>query len=116
MFVRQMVNRFPQLEEILKEHARDNFGETLPHVFLGEFTRYLLSLLRTAEHNDDEAMYRNIQEILNYLEDSFSTKSESVQELIAVSSLENLPQRGEQESQILDMIGPNLRAQLGELR
>jgi hypothetical protein len=38
-FIDHLVAKFPALESLLSEHGADNFGEVLPHVFIGELTR-----------------------------------------------------------------------------
>jgi hypothetical protein len=43
-FVQDLVRQFQELRNLLKEHQEDNFGELLPHVFLGDVTRYVVSL------------------------------------------------------------------------
>jgi hypothetical protein len=44
-FVREIVERFPKLSPLLREHLHDNSGELLPHVFFGDLTRYAVALL-----------------------------------------------------------------------
>ena len=110
-FVRSMVSRFPSLHSLLEEHIKDNYGEMLPHVFFGELTRYVLSLSFAASKSGLSPQ-RELQDILDYLEDMYSSGDQKVQELISVSFLENLPRQDEPGAQVRKMVGPNLRRQL----
>jgi hypothetical protein len=111
VFVRSMVARFPNLSELFEEHIKDNFGEVLPHVFFGDVTRYLLSLL-LAENGRSLRSRRELRDVLGYLEEAYSGGNEKMRELISASFLENLPRSGDTGAQIREMIGPNLRKQL----
>ena len=110
-FVKASAARFPELKTLLEEHTKDNDGEILPYVFLGDVTRYVLSLLFAGSSGDLEAR-RELRRILDYLEDAYSNGGEEIQDLIALSFLENLPRQGERGAQIRDMVGPNLKKQL----
>jgi hypothetical protein len=108
-FVNATVVHFPKLRPILEEHMRDNFGETLPHLFFGDLTQYVQSLPALL---GGEGARSELREILGYLEDVYSRGDDELCELIAVSFLENLPRPGEPGSYIRDMVGPKLRTQL----
>ncbi len=109
-FVRSTMARFPSLSALLEEHLKDNLGEILPHVFFGDVTRYVLSLL--AASGGGLPPRRELRDILDYLEEAYSASGEELRELISVSFLENLPRPGEIGAQIREMVGPNLRRQL----
>lgn len=109
-FVEALANRFPALLIILEEHLEDQYGETLPHVYLGEVTRWLVERLRTAGASD-----RDLLEILTFLERAFGGSEDEVQDLIAVSFLENLPRPGEPGSGIRSLVGPLMREELGRI-
>jgi hypothetical protein len=101
-FVRSIVARFPGLTTLLDEHIENNFGEVLPHVFFGDVTRYVLSLVAT---NDDSlSPRRELRDVLDYLEEAYTGGDEELQELIAVSFLENLPRPGETGAGIRGML------------
>jgi hypothetical protein len=108
-FVRSMVAHFPSLYTLLEDHIRDNGGEVLPHVFFGEVTRYILSLLLAAGRLPPR---RELRDILSYLEETYAAGNEELQELISVSFLENLPRPGENGAELRAMVGPNLKRQL----
>lgn len=114
-FVKDLAGRFSGLAELLKEHARDNSGEILPHVFFGDLTRYVLSLHTAAAGAGESGSRRELREILNLLEGAFSAGDPSLQELIAVSFLENLPDPGEDGSQIRSLLGKALSAELSRM-
>jgi hypothetical protein len=108
-FVSSMVARFPSLYRLLEDHIRDNAGEVLPHVFFGEVTRYVLSLLVAAR---GEPRRELIGDVLSYLEEAYAAGDEELRELISVSFLENLPGPGESGAEVREMVGQNLRRQL----
>lgn len=109
-FVTLMAAQFPALGRLRAEHVNDNVGETLPHVFLGDVTRHVLSLLdETSGHVTSQS---ELHDILQAFEDAYTTGDEDIQELIVVSFLEHLPYPGETGAEIRDMLGPNLRRQL----
>src|SRR3954471_14705300 len=110
-FVRSIVARFPSLSAILEEHLKDNLGEILPHVFLGDVTRYLPSLLLAAS-SGGFPIRRELRDILDYLEEVFSGDGAELRELISASFLENLPRPGESGAQLREMVGPTLKRQL----
>jgi hypothetical protein len=111
-FVRLIAARFSPLGAVLEEHMQDNFGEILPHVFFGDLTRYVVSLASEGGTATEFARLCEMYEILDYLEEVYSSGDEELSELISVSFLENLPRPGEVGSQIRDIVGPNLTKQL----
>ena len=111
-FAQSLVARFPSLKEPLEEHAQANGGEILPHVFLGEVTRYALSLLSLVHGSANLGRRRELREMLDYLEEVYARGDEELRELISVSFLENLPLPDEEGAQIRDMVGQNLKKQL----
>ena len=111
-FVQELVSHFPRLQPLLSEHAADNFGEILPHVFFGDITRYVMAVVLAIESGkaSDEDR-RELVDILKFLESSYSTR-EDIQELISVSFLELLPRPEEKGARIRDILGPELTRQL----
>jgi hypothetical protein len=89
-FVDKLVEEFPALQPMLREHVADQFGETLPHVFFGDLTSYAVD-----EFVGGTDLVR-LQRLLDRLEESFSsTGDDEITNLIAVSFVENLPYRDE---------------------
>jgi hypothetical protein len=110
-FVSATVIRFPGLKALFAEHRRDNFGEVLPHVFFGDFTRYVIALL-DQEQAGVAGAGNELREILAYLENSYAEGDEDICELIVVSFLENLTPWAGQDVRIREFVGPHLRHQL----
>jgi hypothetical protein len=102
-FVRELVARFPTLSPLLEEHIGD-YEEILSHVFFGDLTHHVVSLLPTASHE--------LPAILAFLEETFAAGDAELQELISASFLENLPLAEETGGEIRDILGPKLTRQL----
>lgn len=111
-FVKAMVGRFEALAPLLKEHITDNMGEVLPHVFFGDLTRYVIALVATVNSGGGLEPRRELRDILDFLEQSFSTGDQELRELIGASFLENLPRPGEEGSEVRSMLGTGLSAEL----
>lgn len=105
-FVQSIVARFPGLKPLLAEHIKDNH-EILPHLFFGDVTRYALSLVRARKPDQKPELHM----LLDFLEKAFEDGSEELQELIAVSFLENLQGTGDEGTHIIAMLGPRLTDQ-----
>jgi hypothetical protein len=104
-FVGGLVYQFPVLAPILQEHL-DDYDGLLPHVLLGEVTRWIVAEFAGSGPSV------GLRNILEFIESSFRSGSNDGRELIAVSFLENLPRREESSSEILNLLGPQLTAQL----
>jgi hypothetical protein len=103
--VHQLVAAVPSLAPLLAEHLND-YDELLPHVFFGDLTRFVCM---TAVRDDPDA-----DAIVAALESAMGSGSETVQELIGVSFLEDL-RRGHPRAMydaVRRRLGPNLRAEL----
>lgn len=107
-FVTSLAARFPGLRPLLDEHRRDNFGKVLPHIIFYDVTQYVLS--RFADGS--VAARGEVRDILDVLEEAFSTGHEYVRGLISVSFLENLPSPWEPQATIRDLVGPKMREEL----
>jgi hypothetical protein len=101
--VDRLVERFDSLKPLAREHLADNFGEVLPHVFLGDVTRFLAARVAAPGYVPG-GIEPEAKQILAMLAEEFSSGDEEVKELISVSVLENLPEGG---------VGRHLRAHLG---
>ncbi|MBE3584552.1 MAG: hypothetical protein IMX01_10635 [Limnochordaceae bacterium] len=104
-FIQRLVRQFPILQPLYEEHLAD-YDELLPHVFMGDFTRWLISV-----YSGDQKLGNaesTIRAILDYVERAFVEGDEELKELIAVSFLENLPLPGEQHASILRFLGSEL--------
>jgi hypothetical protein len=77
-FCESLSRRFPEVAPLLAQHIAD-YDQILPHVFMGDVTRYILS-----------AAVESRKAIVMELERHFEDDSEEIQDLIAVSFVENL--------------------------
>lgn len=114
-FIDDLVERFPGLRPVLEEHLSDNFGELLPHVFFGDVTRYIVSRhldARLHHGSGPEQAREEVRSLLKALETAYVERGEEVEELIAVSFLENLPRPGEPGADLRECLGPAMTHQL----
>jgi hypothetical protein len=112
-FVQRLVESFPSLVPALDEHLDDNFGELLPHVFLGDVVRWIVSMSSQKGATDPGS---ELAVFLRELEGIFASGDNEIQELISVSFLENLPRLGEESAVIRTQLGPALAKELEVLR
>ena len=89
-FCEELVQNFNNLGPILIEHVSDN-DEILPHVFLGDVTRYVLA----------DGIQR--RELVRFLDDRFTKGEKDIRDLIAVSFIENLESEEELEHATQDV-------------
>jgi hypothetical protein len=114
-FVRQLAEISPALDAMLEEHLKDNFGEILPHVFLGDVTRHAVAISESAEFGRSLGARRELKSLLDSMEHAYAIGNAEVLELIAASFLENLPANGEPGTALRLMIGPKLGGQLRKM-
>jgi hypothetical protein len=108
--VGRLVTRFGDLRPLYEDHVREN-DELLPHVLFGRLTDWIVRAYLAAPHRGD-----TWKAVIDQLETEFEHGDDNVRELIAVSFLENLPYPGEEGADIAEHLGPNLRAELHQLR
>jgi hypothetical protein len=116
-FAERLAASFEEMRPVLVEHKKDNFGEVLPHVFMGDVARFALrefaETCNGPAHNRAKAELV-LRSLFAFLETAYESEDPEIQELISVSFLENLPRPGEgDQSRIRDFAGPQMRAQLG---
>jgi hypothetical protein len=92
----QLASQFRGVGALLEEHLADN-GELLPHVFFGDLTRYVLA------GGEDKVV------VVQHLEDAMYSGVPSVQELIAVSFVENIETQDELAQVLVDVNGNKIR-------
>lgn len=95
-FCEQLARRFDDLAPFLQEHVADN-DEILPHVFMGDVTRYALS---------GGAQRR---ELVRHLNERMRKGEKDVQNLIAISFVANLENGEQLERALQDVQGDALR-------
>ena len=87
-FIAELLAIVPELRPRYLEHLNDNFGEPLPHVFFGDVTDWAVEQHAATKHGSaaaEEALTR----LLNFLESGHAAGDSEVQNLIAVSLLDN---------------------------
>ena len=94
--VQDLVSAAPALDAVLAEHRAEFDGEVLPHLFMADVTRWLVGTGPAAP-------------VLAVLERHLADGHEEVQNVIALSFLENLEAT---DAAIRAALGPGLRAEL----
>ncbi len=107
--VRLLAAEYLDLRALLDEHMAEHRGEVLPHVFMGDVTRWVVSIAADSQRHNE------LRRILQLLENEFERGDEPVRELISVSFLENLPLGGKPRSDIVQALGPNLAGELNRM-
>jgi len=95
----------PGFEPIYQKHLAD-YDELLPHVLLGELVHFL-----TSESGTHGAQSVALQQAMPLLERAMASSDARLQELIAVSFLENLDPAEPGFSAIRQLFGPQLEQQ-----
>jgi hypothetical protein len=104
-FVLGLVQRVSGLKPLYDEHIRDNDG-LLPHVFMGEITRFAIAESGNSESRDA------IATLLQSLENGLRTGSDEVTELIVVSFVENLMGEEIALKSLKPLMGPLLKGEV----
>ena len=107
-----IANRIPGFSPAIREHV-DFYDELLPHVLMGDFTRYL-SALCCGPAASQLQQSTQCREALNILETALNSPDPKLRELVAVSFVENLDPADESYPCVRSQLGPSLRTQLIE--
>jgi len=108
-FCDRLVERFPELRGLLADH-RQYHGETLPHVLMGNVTRWAVG-----EYHDGRR--EAIAGLADWLEAEYPSASSYVEDLIDDSFLENLPWPPHPEAAaIAQLLGPRLKQSLQDMQ
>jgi hypothetical protein len=94
--VQDIVTAAPALRSVLAEHRAEFEGKLLPHLFMADVTRWLVAAGPAAP-------------VLAVLERHLADGGEEVQNVIALSFLENLEAT---DLEVRAALGPGLRAEL----
>lgn len=97
-FCQELAEQIPDLGSLLSEHISD-YDDILPHVFMGDVTRYVLA----------DGPYRT--EVVAALEDALRNRGPEVEELIAVSFVENLETQEELDRAVYGVNAPQITAE-----
>ncbi len=109
-FGENLIEQIPEFTDAYLEHKKDNFGEVLPHLLMGDFTRLIINLYRKGEKNS-ELFNRCIQ----FIESCFSKNEEKLVNLASVSFLENLYQAEDDYQNVKNCLGPLALKNLDEM-
>ena len=97
-FVLHLLNMVPEIREIYDAHVEDN-RELLPHVFMGDITRFTLQL------SSSEADLNVLERVLAAVEEGLNSDTTDVSNLVAVSFIENLCGENDAIGRILPLAG-----------
>jgi hypothetical protein len=113
-FTRRLVEAFPVLEEDYEDHVANNFGETLPHLFA---SMELMDAVVGSYLGHEEYRALDWAAVLAYLDRQYVEEQDSeVRNVIAVSFVEDLPNRDEPGYGIVEHLGPNLARLFAKIR
>ncbi len=104
--INQLLERVPELQSTYDVHIHD-YDELLPHVFLGDVTRYVVQQVHSGEMGTTKPVGR----ILDSLERCMESGDDQVKELVSVSFIENLAGHDDVLARLRALIGPNLMEQ-----
>lgn len=100
-----------------REHLADNYGEVLPHILMGDFTRWFIDQCRTAVGlTETEAERARVRRVAQFLDEEYESGPHYVRELLFVSFLENLHLAGRDYDLVKSFLSPVLRTELDRLR
>jgi hypothetical protein len=101
--IRKLLELVPELQPVYDEHISDNH-ELLPHVFMGDVTRYVVQRVCSGEEEEEQPVMR----IIDHLEQCMATGDDQVKELVSVSFVENLLGNDNALAKLKDVMGPAL--------
>jgi hypothetical protein len=108
--IREIVERFGNLDPIYRTHIGDNNGETLPHVLFWDLTN---AIVRSFLGTDPHLEWRDF---LLFLDDEYRRGDSYVRGILEVSFLENLPYPNEAGSGIVESLPVGLRNVFDRIR
>ena len=106
-----VLEKAPGFAPIYDEHIKDN-DEVLHHVLMGELTTYAIKLYRTGHKERDDRSRETLDAILDLLEQAIQSPDGNLQELVAVSFVENLGRADEDYDGMRALLRPALLKQL----
>ena len=108
IFVDNMLQQLPSLKTVYDEHIDKN-DSLLPHVFMGDLTRFVISESENVESRT------TLTTLMRYLDDGLRTGSDEVKELIVVSFVENLLGEVAALRSLKPLMGPRLRSEVEQI-
>ncbi|MBP9815588.1 MAG: hypothetical protein KBC63_04720 [Candidatus Levybacteria bacterium] len=103
-----LIREVPEFAPIYNNHLSD-YDEILPHVLLGDFTRFTVETFYKSEA--DEESNQLLSRCLNFIESLFESGDPKLEELAQVSFLENLNNEKNYDA-IAKRLGPVSRQHL----
>ena len=107
-FVEKLLVAVPEVQMVYVAHL-DNNDALLPHVFMGDVTRFVLQIARSASNQEV------LRKLLVVVEDGLRSNESDVQNLIAVSFVENLCGEDEAVVPLIPLMGEATRRELRSL-
>lgn len=112
-YVEAMRSSIPEIEPLYLEHIEDN-DQLLPHVFMGSIARHVEILFR--DRSISRGDLQTLTGLLQYLEHGMLSPINEIQELVAVSFLENLDRDNPEFHLLKKQFGPALLSELEKQR
>jgi hypothetical protein len=110
-FIPALVVEVPGFRAIYEAHL-DAYDEVLPHVLLGDLTRYVIDTYRQSRIDASGIAQQTMHEVLAFLEHAMQSSDPRLLELISVSFLENLSQAADDYGEIKVLLGSHLAKEL----
>jgi hypothetical protein len=112
-FFAGLVGTNDELNMLYNNHLVE-YDELLPHVFMGDMTRYVMKLAISSTIGEKEREVE-LKRILDYFENAIHGPDEEINNLLVVSFLENLEQSHQSYNIIKSRLGKELRKSLDQL-
>lgn len=109
-FISELVGKMPKLRAMLEKHVADN-RELLPHVFMGDVSRYAIEQHHELLRGSSEARI-SLMLLFSTAETAAREGDEDLKELISVSFLENIAEEIADQPEFLSFLGPSLNREL----
>jgi hypothetical protein len=113
-FARRLLAAAPELTPVYEEHLRDNFGETLGHVFMGDVTRWVVEACGKCA--PEEVLSPPVGALLSFFEQELASGDDHADNVIALSFCESLFGEDEALEILRPQMGPRLSATLKLVR
>jgi len=107
-FIEELLIAVPELRAVYSIHIFDN-GELLPHLFMGDVTRFVLQIAQSASSQE------MLRKLLVTVEDGLRSSEPDVPNFVALSFVENLCGEGEAVVPLVPLMGETTRRELRSL-
>jgi hypothetical protein len=107
-FLYRLGDAVPGLRSRVVSHAEEHRGRLLPHAFMGEIVLEAADLVASGRG-------QVVRPLVDFLETEYGADAD-VDNVIAVSFVEMLPNPGDRGAEIESLLGPKLRAELERQR